>query len=62
MSAKRPEHWNRPESSGERQGARGAIERMTGQLVQAGHSHDAATQKARESAIRHDRRESNKKR
>ena len=38
------------------------MERMTGQLVQAGHSHESATKKARESAIRHDRRESNKKR
>ncbi len=62
MSERKPEHWNRPESSGERQGARDGIERMTGRLVQAGHSYESATKKARESAIRHDRREIHKKR
>lgn len=62
MSSKKPEHWNRPESSGERQGAREAIERMTEKLVRAGNSHEFSVNKARESAIRHDRREINKKR
>lgn len=55
------ETWNRPESSGEKAGRRENIERMTGHLVNHGMSHDAASKKARECAIRKDRREEHKR-
>lgn len=56
------ETWNHPESSGERQGGRAAIERMTGQLVTNGMNHSQASERARDCAIRKDRRTENKKR
>jgi len=56
------ETWNRPESSGEKAGRREGIERMTGQLVNNGMGHSDAAKKARECAIRQDRREESKKR
>ncbi len=64
MSSSRrdPETWNRPEPSGERQGSRAAIERMTGQLISNGMNHSQASERARECAIRKDRRTENKKR
>ena len=55
------ETWNRPESSGERQGRREVIERMTGQLVSKGMSHEQAAKRARQCAIRKDRREESKR-
>ena len=56
------ETWNRPEPSGERQGRREGIERMTGQLVSNGMSQEQASKRARQCAIRKDRREESKKR
>ena len=55
------ETWNRPESSGERQGRREGIERMTGHLVRNGMGHRDAAKQARECAIRQDRREEHKR-
>lgn len=43
-------------TSGETPGHRGAIDRMTKQLVDSGSSPENASQKAREAAVRHDRR------